>query len=115
MEILAMGTYGIRSALTFQGSDDSPEEVQEVGDMDDVDDVMLVDGSEIGRENHLGCFKNRANTGRNCQPQLVSRICSTNSISLWFRNSAKPPKDLENLRGPPPIAPLPGSLAGVPY
>ena len=52
-----MGTYGIRSALTVQGSDDSPEEVQEVGDMDDVDDVMLVDGSEIGRENHLGCIK----------------------------------------------------------
>ena len=45
-----------------------------------------VDGSEIRRENHLGCIKPGVNTGINHQPQLVSwtRISSGSYMQTWF-------------------------------
>ena len=55
--------------------------------------ILLVDGSEIRRETHLGCKKETANNGMNYQtqlePQLVSRRSSINSsislmVNWWF-------------------------------
>ena len=43
---------------------------------------MIVDGSEILRENHPGCIKPVLNNGINYQPQLVSRISSINSVPI---------------------------------
>ena len=49
--------------------------------------VYVVDGSEIRRENHLGCFWDLVNNGIN-QPQLVNAgYLNHQQFGFWYENT----------------------------